>query len=465
MAILCGTDFTPRAAEAAEVAAAVAVRAGETLLLVHALDEHGGTGPASKKLHAEAERLRQLFSGLEVNTRLESGFADEVLAGLARSGAAADTPGRQGVRLIVVSSLGRRDPSRWALGSVAERTAQLSPVPVLIVRDEVLLLEALRGERRLRVVVGFDFSATSAAALRWVSEICRVVPCDVVVGHVTQPAAERKRQRAGRPVGAFESFPQLEVLLKSDLGARVREQVWTDGSPGIRIKLSTGARANALAELAAEEKADLLVAGSCPLHGSGRTWQESVSRGALYHAAMSVACVPTTAAAERAKPSSAEPAGDEDELELARKLEAHPLLRGAPGEVLRRIAAISREESFAPGTVLLREGAEADTLFLLSSGFVVLELNVPGTGEVRLESLRDGDIIGFSWLVHPYRWHLDARVIEPSSILAIDAPRLREWMEEDAEVGQAVAMRLVSQLYERLERLRMQQLDLYRVEP
>lgn len=458
--ILCGTDFTPRAAEAAEVASAFSLRTEEPLLLVHTREEVGAEA-AIDKLQAEAERLRSLFPELHVETQLETGIADEVLTGLS----AASATGERSASLIVVSSLGRRTPARWVLGSVAERTAQTSPVPVLVVRDKHSFVSWLHGERRLRIVVGFDFSEISTPALRWVNDLARIAPCDIIVGHVTWPPEERKRQGAHWAVGAHKNFPQLEVMLKSDLGRKLRAHPWRDGSPSLRVKLSSGRRAIALAELAAEEKADLLVVGSRQVHRPSRLWQESVSRGALYHAQMSVACVPALALSEHASPPAPERPADEEDIVLVRKLEAHPFLRGVSGEVLRRIASISRQESFAQGAVLLREGSDADTVFLLESGLVALELNVPGKGPARLESLRGGDIVGLSWLVPPYRWHLDAKAVEPTSVLAIDARPLREWMKENAEIGQAVATRLVGQLYERLERVRMQRLDLYKAEP
>lgn len=463
-AILCGTDFTPRAAAAAEIAGAFSLRGGAPLLLVHALEARGDEA-ALGKLQAEAERLRALFPGLHVELRLEAGFADEVLTDLARPFAAAWARGEQGACLIVVSSLGRRTPARWALGTVAERTVQTSPVPVLVVRGEDPFVSWLRGDRHLRVVVGFDFSETSAPALRWASDLGEIAPCEILVGHVTPPPEVRSRRGANWTAGAHENFPQIETLLENDLGRALREHPWTGGPPRLRVKLSSRPRAIALAELAAEEKADLLVVGSRQVHGPSRSWQESVSRGALYHARMSVACVPNLALPGHAKLPAPERSVDADDIDLERKLEAHPFLRGVSGEVLRRIASISRRESFARGAVLLREAGEADTVFLLESGLVALEVNVPGKGPARLESLRSGEIVGLSWFFPPYRWHLDAMAVEPSSVLAIDARRLREWMKEDAEIGQALATRLANQLYERLERVRMQRLDLYGAGP
>jgi CRP/FNR family cyclic AMP-dependent transcriptional regulator len=146
-------------------------------------------------------------------------------------------------------------------------------------------------------------------------------------------------------------------------------------------------------------------------------------------------------------------------------LEEHPLLRGLPPEQVRAIACGVREVSFPAGALLLREGEPADTLYLLRSGRVVLEQEIPRQGPTRLETLEAGDILGLSWLFPPYRWHLDARALEPVESFALDASCLRGPSPEQPVLEPALAMRLLRHLYERLERVRMQRLDVYRGEP
>ena len=123
--ILCGTDFSGNAGQAANVAAALAVRLNAPLLLVHAKEmlinaltpDVNTTLVTSlrESLREEAGRLRGL--GATVEEMLLAGEPDAALVQLAQE---------QEARLLVVSSLGRRKPSRWFIGSVAERTAESS---------------------------------------------------------------------------------------------------------------------------------------------------------------------------------------------------------------------------------------------------------------------------------------------------------------------------------------------------
>lgn len=456
MAILCGTDLSTRGAEAADVAAAMAARGPEPLVLVHAF-ESGDAEAAKAELAEEARRLQERYPGLPVEPRLEYGLPDEVLVRLAGAGEGESLPD---VRLVVISSLGRRR-TRWVLGSVAERTAQSSPVPVLVVREAGALRLWLSGERRLRVMVGFDFGDESEAALRWAAALGHVAPCDTIVVHVAAPSAPAIASRRPRRSTASSGPDDLEVRLLAELRSRVGPHAWAD-PPRVWVVLAPGKRAPIMARLADEEGADLVVLGSRLRHGPGLLWQESVSRGVLYHAAMSVACVPLAGAAEAgALPETAPAAADAD---LVAKLEAHAFLHGVPGDLLQRLATIAREETRPAGSLVLREGEEADRLLLIRRGVVALEIGMPGKAAIRLETLVGGDILGLSWLNPPYRWQFDARAVEPVEALALDASRLREWMREDPRMGQAVATRLVAHLQQRLERVRLQRLDVYGAE-
>lgn len=150
---------------------------------------------------------------------------------------------------------------------------------------------------------------------------------------------------------------------------------------------------------------------------------------------------------------------------LLQSLGSHPFVQGLDGAHLRRMASFTTVRDLAPGTLIFRESDDADALYLLLAGRVALEQHVPAQGPVLVESLREGDILGLSWFFTPYRWHLDARVVEPVRACILEAPPLRRAMEEEAALGYALAKRLLQAIYARLERVRLQRLDVYRSKP
>jgi nucleotide-binding universal stress UspA family protein len=299
MKIICGTDFSRYAMEAADVAAALAARLNERLALVHVFDS-ARYGLLSKKqleelldrsqaeLKQEAARLRK--TGVTVEEELLEGSIATVLA---------DFAAKSQARLVVVSSLGQIAPSRWLVGSVAERLAQMSPVPTLIVRGSEAFKSwgRARGGRALKILVGYDFSASSDVALRWVSELRKIGACKVTVASVSWPPQERNRLGIGGPSWLPDNPPQVQKALERDLRTQV-ERVLNDSTAEIRVAGTWGRPEPQLIEMAQAAQADLVVVGTHQRHGAERFWLGSVSRGILHHAPMSVACVPPFAAAE-----------------------------------------------------------------------------------------------------------------------------------------------------------------------
>lgn len=150
---------------------------------------------------------------------------------------------------------------------------------------------------------------------------------------------------------------------------------------------------------------------------------------------------------------------------LERLLYQHDFLRGLSEDQVRFVVSCASNLRFDAGTFLVREGGEANTFYLLRRGKVTLEINVPGRGPVQMESLGEGDVLGMSWLFPPYRWHLDGRATEPVVAIAFDAVCLRRKLEEDHHLGFALTTRMLHQMMLRLERVRLQRLDLYKAEP
>ena len=298
--ILCGTDFSGNARQAANVAAALAKRLGVPLVLVHAKGTliRASTQDVNdaliaslrEALHEEAERLRGL--GATVEESLSDGAPDDALVQLAQE---------RHARLLVVSSLGLRASARWLTGSVAERVAESSPVPTLVVRDAARFEAWARGEQSLKIFVGTDFGASSDAALRWIAELREIGRCEVVAGYVAWPPEEASRLGVSARVGLAGNLTGMQSMLERDLREKVT-RVLGDDDVRVWVRGNWGRADYPLVEMAIETQADVIVVGTHQWHGFSRLQHSSVSRGILDHAPMSVACVPTPAVARMAGP-------------------------------------------------------------------------------------------------------------------------------------------------------------------
>jgi CRP-like cAMP-binding protein len=138
-----------------------------------------------------------------------------------------------------------------------------------------------------------------------------------------------------------------------------------------------------------------------------------------------------------------------------------PVFAGLAASQLALIAGCARNQHFEAGVELLREGEPADTFYLIRKGMVALEVHAPGSGPLRIETLQDGDVVGWSWLFFPYRWQMDASTVQPSSLIAFDGACLRGKCDEDHELGYQLTRRFAARLLETLQATRLQLLDVY----
>jgi CRP-like cAMP-binding protein len=142
---------------------------------------------------------------------------------------------------------------------------------------------------------------------------------------------------------------------------------------------------------------------------------------------------------------------------------SHRLIAGLRPEDIDVIASCSRNRAFAPGEMLFREGQAADTLYLVRRGNVSVDVHQPGRGTVVIETMGAGAVVGWSWIVAPYRWTFDARAIDEVGVIAIDATCLRTKVLADPTFGVALLSRVSAEILGRLQSTRLRLLDLYGV--
>ena len=142
--------------------------------------------------------------------------------------------------------------------------------------------------------------------------------------------------------------------------------------------------------------------------------------------------------------------------DLAAALAAHPFLAGVDHTHVEQLADVADERTWTAGTWLFRHGGVADVFHLVVAGRVALEVADPGHDSIVVETLQAGEPLGWSWL-YPHRtWAFDARAVEATRTLVMDAARLRALMDEDAVFGRDLALRVGRVAVDRLLHTRTQ---------
>jgi CRP-like cAMP-binding protein len=144
-------------------------------------------------------------------------------------------------------------------------------------------------------------------------------------------------------------------------------------------------------------------------------------------------------------------------------LSKHPFFDGLDPRYIELAVGCAANVRFNAGEVIFHEGEEANNFYLIREGKVALEVFSPGHGSLTVQTLHNGEILGWSWLIPPYHWKFDARAAETTRAIAFDGKCLRDKCEQDHDMGYELLKRIASILGERLDSTRFQLRGIYDV--
>lgn len=126
-----------------------------------------------------------------------------------------------------------------------------------------------------------------------------------------------------------------------------------------------------------------------------------------------------------------------------------------------QLLALAETVRFPSGARIFDEGELAERFWIVEEGSVALDVHVPGQSPPIVETLGPGDLVGWSWLFPPYRWHLGARTLSPVTARQFDAAAVRDRCARDPDFGHALTCAVGSVIGRRLRGARARLLDLY----
>ncbi len=131
--------------------------------------------------------------------------------------------------------------------------------------------------------------------------------------------------------------------------------------------------------------------------------------------------------------------------------------------LIKTLTSCASNVVFPAGTELFHQSDDAKLFFLIRSGRVGLAIQAGEKGSIRIQTVGPGEVLGWSWLIYPYKWHFDAIALEQVHAFSIDASCLISKCETDNHFGYEMLRRFSTVLERRLEATRLQLLDMYGV--
>jgi CRP/FNR family cyclic AMP-dependent transcriptional regulator len=142
-------------------------------------------------------------------------------------------------------------------------------------------------------------------------------------------------------------------------------------------------------------------------------------------------------------------------------LAAHPFFKGLDPRYLKLILECASRETLNPGQFLCRDNEEARKFYVIHHGRVAVEIYRARRGPVTIQTLGDGEVLGWLWFDQPYHWHLDARVLDLTRVISLDVGCLLQKCNQDHDFGYELMRRYAHHLAVQFRVTKLQLADFY----
>jgi nucleotide-binding universal stress UspA family protein len=286
--ILVPLDGSPKAEVILSLIARILRREDSEVLLLRAVDVPAAIGRVSlaelrKQEREEAQGYlhdvarRFSGSGAKVHGRVVAGTPAEAILDAAKT---------EGATLIAMSTHGRSGLARFALGSVTEKVARASDVPLLLVRSfrrspkgdlEPIVPEEIPFRR---ILVPVDGSPTSTAVIEPARKFAQLYGSSALVLHVETPYVPPSPVLPGMEVVVPSMVPPATPSRQDDVTKKAATRFEQAGLQATRLT-TVGDPASEILDLSVNRGMDLIALGTHGRSGLARWALGSVAERVL----------------------------------------------------------------------------------------------------------------------------------------------------------------------------------------
>ena len=144
---------------------------------------------------------------------------------------------------------------------------------------------------------------------------------------------------------------------------------------------------------------------------------------------------------------------------IEKYLSTHEFFSGLSPEFIGFLARCASEQQIEPGQVLFQQGERAHRFYLIRNGSISIEVPAITGPTLKVQSLGASQILGWSWLIPPYKWSFQAKAEAQTALFAFDGDAVLARCEEEPKFGYALLKRFASLMAERLGVARQRMMD------
>lgn len=142
-------------------------------------------------------------------------------------------------------------------------------------------------------------------------------------------------------------------------------------------------------------------------------------------------------------------------------IKEHPFFVGFTEEELLFISGCAQNKVFKKNEIIALENTAANDFYLIRKGRIAICANVTGKENKTIQTLGEGEIVGWSWLFPPYLWTFKLIAFEVTHVIDLNGKCLREKLDKVPVLGYKLMKRFSQLMIARLNATRLQLFDIY----
>ena len=119
----------------------------------------------------------------------------------------------------------------------------------------------------------------------------------------------------------------------------------------------------------------------------------------------------------------------------AEYLSAHEFFSEFSGDSLKFLCECSSIREINIGQILFRQGENADKFYVVLNGRISIEMPTIMGPTLEIQTLGKDQVLGWSWLISPYKWNFQTKAEEDSELLQFDGAAILARCEQDPKFG------------------------------
>jgi CRP/FNR family cyclic AMP-dependent transcriptional regulator len=120
---------------------------------------------------------------------------------------------------------------------------------------------------------------------------------------------------------------------------------------------------------------------------------------------------------------------------ISEYLSAHDFFSEFSDDVLKFLCEYSNTCELKKGQILFRQGENADKFYVIRHGCISMQMPAIIGPALEIQTLGKDEVLGWSWLISPYKWNFQTKAEEDSELLQFDGAVILAKCEQEPKFG------------------------------